>query len=93
MGFIRCISSPIFVETLTSTDFKRFSITMPNRHTDTLFQLIKSLGKSEKRNFKLYIKRSSGNENLKIIELFDAVRSYRADAFNMFQLFFGRFEN
>ena len=29
--------------------------------------------KSEKRHFKLYIKRSSGNEDLKIIELFDAL--------------------
>lgn len=46
---------------------------MPNRYTDPLFQLISSLEKSEKRNFKLYIKRSSHNENLKIIELFDAM--------------------
>ena len=46
---------------------------MPTRFTDTLFQLIKSLEKAEKRNFKLYIKRSSGNEHLKIIELFDAL--------------------
>lgn len=46
---------------------------MPNRFSDTLFQLIKSLEKAEKRNFKLYIKRNSGNENLKIIELFDAL--------------------
>lgn len=46
---------------------------MPNRSTDTLYQLIKSLEKSEKRHFKLYIKRSSGNEDLKIIQLFDAL--------------------
>ena len=46
---------------------------MSNRLSDTLFQLIKSLEKSEKRNFKLYIKRSSGNEDLKIIELFDTM--------------------
>ncbi|UAY50999.1 hypothetical protein [Ferruginibacter albus] len=46
---------------------------MANRFTDILFQLVKSLEKSEKRNFKLYIKRSSGNEDLKIIELFDAL--------------------
>ncbi|MEP6617342.1 MAG: hypothetical protein ABJA57_12215 [Ginsengibacter sp.] len=46
---------------------------MSNRYTDPLFQLISSLEKSEKRNFKLYIKRSSHNENLKIIELFDAL--------------------
>jgi uncharacterized protein YicC (UPF0701 family) len=46
---------------------------MPNKSTDTLFQLIKSLEKSEKRNFKLYVKRNSANEDLKIIQLFDAL--------------------
>jgi len=46
---------------------------MPNRNTDILHQLIKSLEKSEKRNFKLFIQRSSGNKDLKIIELFDAI--------------------
>jgi hypothetical protein len=46
---------------------------MPNRSTDIVFQLIRSLQKSEKRNFKLYIKRNSSNEDLKIIELFDAI--------------------
>src|ERR1035438_570595 len=46
---------------------------MPNKSTDALFQLIKSLGKSEKRNFKLYVKRNSANEDLKIIQLFDAL--------------------
>src|SRR5258708_29384293 len=45
---------------------------MANKNSYELFQLIHSLEKSEKRNFKLYIKRSSGNEELKIIELFDA---------------------
>ena len=46
---------------------------MPNRITDILFQLVKSLEKAEKRHFKLYIKRSSGNEDLKIVRLFDAM--------------------
>lgn len=46
---------------------------MPNRSADILFQLIRSLEKSEKRNFKLYIQRNSGNKDLKIIELFDAL--------------------
>src|SRR5580692_2787123 len=46
---------------------------MPNRSSDTLFQLIKSLEKSEKRNFKLYIRRNSSSENLKSIQLFDAM--------------------
>ncbi|MBS1927988.1 MAG: hypothetical protein JST95_05280 [Bacteroidetes bacterium] len=46
---------------------------MPNRSADILFQLIKSLQKAEKRNFKLFITRSSGNKDLKIVELFDAL--------------------
>ena len=46
---------------------------MPNRSTDALFQLIKSLEKSEKRNFKLYAKRNSSGEDLKITRLFDAM--------------------
>ncbi len=46
---------------------------MPNRQTDSLFQLIKSLEKSEKRNFKLYVKRNSGGEDLKVVQLFDAL--------------------
>ena len=46
---------------------------MSNRPSDILFQLIKSLEKAEKRHFKLYIKRSSAKEDLKVIQLFDAV--------------------
>jgi len=46
---------------------------MPNRSTDALFQLVKSLEKSEKRNFKLYVKRNTATEDLKIIQLFDAL--------------------
>jgi hypothetical protein len=41
--------------------------------SDTLFQLVHSLEKSEKRHFKLYIKRSSAKEDLKIIRLFVAL--------------------
>jgi len=46
---------------------------MPNRFSDTLFQLVRSLEKSEKRHFKLYIKRSSSRDDLKIVKLFDAL--------------------
>jgi hypothetical protein len=46
---------------------------MPNRSTDTVFQLIQSLGKSEKRNFKLYITRNKSSEELKVVQLFDAL--------------------
>jgi hypothetical protein len=46
---------------------------MPNRQGDTVFQLLKSLTKSEKRNFKLYVRRNSALSNLKVIQLFDAL--------------------
>ena len=46
---------------------------MPNRPANALFQLIKSLKKSEKRNFKLYVKRNSSAEDLKVTQLFDAL--------------------
>ncbi len=46
---------------------------MPNRSADSLFQLIRSMEKSEKRNFKLYVQRNSNTEDLKITKLFDAL--------------------
>jgi len=45
---------------------------MPNKSTDSVFQLIHSLQKSEKRNFKLYVQRNSSAPDLKIVQLFDA---------------------
>ncbi len=53
--------------------FQHFLFPMAKRSTDILFQLIHSMEKAEKRYFKLFIKRNSSNENLKIIQLFDAV--------------------
>ncbi len=46
---------------------------MPIHASDILFQLIHSLEKAEKRHFKLYINRSSANENLKIVQLFNVI--------------------
>ena len=46
---------------------------MPNRSADELFQLIKTLDKGEKRNFKLYVGRNMQSDDLKIITLFDAI--------------------
>lgn len=46
---------------------------MPNNNIDALFQLIKSLSKGEKRNFKLYITRNTAKEDLKVVQLFDAL--------------------
>ena len=51
----------------------KISARCPTALLTYLFQLIKSLEKAEKRHFKLYIKRSSGNEDLKIVRLFDAL--------------------
>src|SRR5215212_1030478 len=62
-----------FAETCAGIDFCHNFIMMANRFSDTLFQLIHSLEKSEKRNFKLYIKRNSSKDDLKIIRLFDAM--------------------
>ncbi len=42
-------------------------------NTDSLYQLIKSLSKSEKRNFKLYANRLQGNEDSKFMVLFDVM--------------------
>jgi hypothetical protein len=50
---------------------------MSNRSHDILFQLVHSLEKAEKRHFKLYIKRSSAREDLKIVQLFDALANMR----------------
>lgn len=44
---------------------------MPNRSNDELYQLIQTLEKAEKRNFKLFVTRNSSDGDLKIIQLFD----------------------
>ena len=46
---------------------------MPNRSTDSLFLLIHSMQKAEKRAFKLYVKRHSANEDLKMVQMFNAI--------------------
>lgn len=46
---------------------------MPNTISGGLHQLIHSLTKAEKRNFKLFIKRNSGHSDLKVTALFDAI--------------------
>lgn len=44
---------------------------MPTPIQDNLFQLIKTLTKAEKRNFRLYVTRNQLSENLKFLHLFD----------------------
>ncbi len=50
---------------------------MPNRSTDALFQLIQSLERSEKRNFKLYMTRNSTSGDLKVVHLFDGLEKMK----------------
>lgn len=52
---------------------------MTNTHKDTLFVLVKSLSKSEKRQFKLYVGRLGVNTDAKFLALFnlmDKMRKY-----------------
>lgn len=46
---------------------------MPKQHSDSLFQLIKSLSKSEKRAFKLFANRTGGKNDKKILRIFDRI--------------------
>jgi len=46
---------------------------MGYRNTDSLFLLIHSLEKNEKRNFKLFMKGNSTGDSPKVIQLFDAL--------------------
>jgi tetratricopeptide (TPR) repeat protein len=48
---------------------------MSNETTDPVFQLVKSLTKSEKRHFRLFAKRQGSTEGLKFLQLFDAMDS------------------
>ena len=56
---------------------------MASTQTDNLFRLIKSMTKSEKRSFKLYVNRIGGTETAKFIQLFDVLekqKSYDEDS-------------
>ncbi|WP_088341303.1 hypothetical protein [Robiginitalea sediminis] len=56
---------------------------MTNTHKDALFILVKSLSKSEKRQFKLYVGRLGVNVDAKFLALFnllDKMRTYQEDA-------------
>lgn len=44
---------------------------MPISHGDQLFQLVNSLTKAEKRNFRLYAKKIQGESDIKFLQLFD----------------------
>ncbi|WP_276496951.1 hypothetical protein [Pontibacter litorisediminis] len=46
---------------------------MANPSSDPVFQLVKSLTRSEKRHFRLYTKRQGTNEGLKFLQLFDVL--------------------
>lgn len=46
---------------------------MSNENTDPVFQLVKSLAKTEKRHFRLFAKRQGSTDGLKFLQLFDAM--------------------
>ncbi len=46
---------------------------MSKQHSDSLFRLVKSLSKSEKRSFKLFSDRIAGEEEKKIIRIFNRI--------------------
>ena len=46
---------------------------MPNKNTEPVFQLIKSLTRSEKRHFRLFTNRQGSTDDLKFLQLFDAL--------------------
>ncbi|MCK5169944.1 MAG: hypothetical protein KAQ75_08695 [Bacteroidales bacterium] len=50
---------------------------MPNKNTDPLFQIIKSLTKAEKRYFKLHINKQIAGENTKFLKLFDLIDKHK----------------
>jgi hypothetical protein len=50
---------------------------MPISQSDALFQLVKSLTKSEKKHFRLYATRNNSDDSLKFIELFDLIDKQR----------------
>ena len=50
---------------------------MANPKRDPLFDLIKSLTKTEKRHFRLFVNRSGNTEEVKFIKLFDAMESMK----------------
>ncbi|GAC1374316.1 MAG: hypothetical protein NVS3B25_19320 [Hymenobacter sp.] len=51
---------------------------MPNKHIEPIFQLIKSLTRSEKRHFRLFTNRQGSTEGLKFLQLFDALDALEA---------------
>lgn len=46
---------------------------MPNKDSDPLFQLIKSMSKAEKRHFKLFVSKGKNMNDVKFLKLFDHI--------------------
>ena len=46
---------------------------MPISNYKELFGLVKTMTKAEKRNFNLYAKRIGGDDNMKFLQLFEAI--------------------
>ena len=69
---------------LINTGINSYFLTMTNDIKDPLFILVKSLTKSEKRQFKVYAGRLGGNNNSKFIALFNYLD--KADRFDEAQV-------
>ena len=61
---------------------------MTNDLKDNLFVLIKSLTKSEKRQFKLYVGRMDSNEDSKFLNLFNLLDKIKLLCYNKYYDYF-----
>jgi len=66
---------------------------MPKTISNTLFVLIKSLSKAEKRHFRLYAKRNFGEKNVKFLKLFDALDKQETHDFEKIKKLFPKSSN
>lgn len=68
---LQCLKESIKTKNIVNQLLKFLFTTMTNHQKDNLFVLIKSLSKSEKRQFKLYVGRLDGNTDSKFLALFN----------------------
>ena len=79
MSILRCLVVYCSIQLTENHIVVRKIITTFTASSDPLFVLIKSLTKSEKRQFKLYVGRIGGNSDAKFLQLFelmDKMKSY-----------------
>ena len=72
-GFTAFKPGKIPLKPFTVKDFKFFELRCPTVQQMPCFNWLNRWKRVEKRNFKLYVKRNTASEDLKIIQLFDAL--------------------